>query len=314
MSAAAVIALVVAAGEGQGPVTESLLAAAEEAVGAGTIRVFEATPPSDDAALEVETNIDALAVVTLVWEDPARLRAHTRVHIARLDRWTDREIAFVPADTMVERGRAVGFAIASMLPDELRAKRPAAVEVQRREPPPDSAEAPRALGLFALGATDVGGGAGATVDGTWAIVGGLAVRAALGARYWTIDVSGGGSGHDLVASASAGLGWWPQVPREGSPFGFGVHVDAVLLRHEVFLRLSDNETDRYGRFTPAADVLGEGSLRLADGLDLVLGLGAEAAFGVVSVAVGNNEQNPPIFVEHIPRLRAVGELGVRFRF
>jgi hypothetical protein len=313
MSAAAVIALVVAAGEGQGPVTESLLAAAEEAVGAGTIRVFEATPPSDDAALEVETNIDALAVVTLVWEDPARLRAHTRVHIARLDRWTDREIAFVPADTMVERGRAVGFAIASMLPDELRARRPAAVEVGRSAPASASSEAPRALGLYALGATDVGGGAGGTIDGTWAIVEALVVRVALGARYWTIDVGTGGHGHDLVASASAGLGWWPLVPTAGSPFGLGFHLDALFLRHEVFLRLSDNTPDRYGRSSPGADLMAEGALRVGDGVDLVVGLGAEAAFGAINVDIGIDGQNATS-TQAIPRVRAVGELGVRLHF
>src|SRR5436190_22444037 len=114
MSGAVVVAIVVAVGEARTPTTSALVTAAKEALGAAaTFRVFEVSPPSDEAALTVEDDLEARAVVTIVWEDAPRLHAHTRMHVSRTDRWTDREIVFEAVDTPVERGRALGFAVAS---------------------------------------------------------------------------------------------------------------------------------------------------------------------------------------------------------
>jgi hypothetical protein len=303
-STAAVIALLVAAGEGKSATTQGLLSAAEEALGAGTsIRVFEAAPPSDDAALDVENEVDAFAVVTLVWQDNARLRARTRVHVARTDRWTGRDLTFAGVDTLAERGRALGFAIASMLPEEARAHAAPA------EPPrPRAGPAPQyAVGLFAIGATQEGGGGGGALDAATFVVDGLAVRVAAAARYGQVTGAEGLSASDLVMSLAAGLEWWPFLPEEARPVGVGLRADGLLIRHQVY-----GSGDSAGRFVPGADLLAEIAFRLAPGLELGAGLGIEAAFGKTDVFVGEDTTTPPATT--IFRVRAVGELGLRVRF
>jgi hypothetical protein len=302
-STAAVIALLVAAGEGKSATTQGLLSAAEEALGAGTsIRVFEAAPPSDDAALDVEGEIDAYAVVTLVWQDNARLHARTRVHVARTDRWTGRELTFAGVDTLAERGRALGFAIASMLPEEARARAAPA------EPPrPRAGPAPQyAVGLFAIGATQEGGGGGGALDGATFVADALAVRAAASARYGQVTGAQGLSASDLVLSLAAGLEWWPFLPEEARPVGVGLRADGLLIRHQVY----GSGGDSAGRFVPGGDLLGEIAFRLAPGLELGAGLGVEAAFGKTDVFVGDE----PMPATTIFRLRVVGEVGLRVRF
>jgi hypothetical protein len=310
MSAAAVIALVVAAGEGQVPTTGALIAAAQEALGGGTaIRVFEAAPPTDEAALEVETEIDALGVVTLIWQSPQRLQAAVRVHVARTDRWTSRDITFAAVDTPFERGRALGFAVASMLPDEVKARAARATEVT---PPPQQqpAEPQRlnAIGLFGVGAAGDGSGVGGTLGGTRLVAESLELRAALSARNGS--VAGLQNASLLVASVAAGVAWWPVAPVAGHPVGAGLRADLALLRREVFFK-----GDSYGSFLPAADLLGQVAVRIAADLEVRIAVGGELAIGRTPVLVDTFMGSAATETSNqIPRLAPVGEVGVQYRF
>jgi hypothetical protein len=90
--------------------------AAGETLGPGSSFVVqEVASPFQTNASALEMKLGAGAVVELVWSSDDRTRAILRVHIARLDKWIRHEIVFRPADSLTERGRTLGYAVASIL-------------------------------------------------------------------------------------------------------------------------------------------------------------------------------------------------------
>ena len=101
------------------------------------VELREAREPASDAqAVAVEQRAHADAVVELTWVDPAHRAARVRVHLAKTDRWVDRTIGFQASDVEAERGRTIGFAVASMFPEESATPEP--------EPPPPPPSPPPA--------------------------------------------------------------------------------------------------------------------------------------------------------------------------
>lgn len=82
--------------------------------------------------------MQAAAVIQLVWSNPARTRALVRLHVNAGDRWIDRQMAFMPGDLAIERGRAIGFTIASILSSETNLTGPgeSAEPITRAPAPP----------------------------------------------------------------------------------------------------------------------------------------------------------------------------------
>lgn len=407
MSPVGVLAIVVAVGEAKTPVTEGLLAAAEEALLAGTsVRISEVTIPTDDEALRLENELEARAAVSLSWEDGAHLHAHIRLHVGRTDRWTDRQIRFSSVDTPRERGRTIGFAIASMWPDGAApvrnrppppaatgstasspgangktpngqpssgrsgpstasdrsngktkpaeaaetavrdtsrieaAKRLAQIEIDReaaqarkekqtdngksdadRVPREDvraaaepigSALPRHAFGLALLGVEGVGGpagGIGGAVDGALFLTRELAAHVGLSARIGMVKRQPLAF-TDIVASIAAGGEWWFVPPSTRRTMGYGVRIDAVLLRHQVSANVPIGTDDNHGAWVPAVAAGPEASIRLSEDLEIVPGIGAEVALGEVSIRTGD----PLKPVATMPMLRIAGQLGVRLRF
>jgi len=116
---AVTLIVLVAAGAAGDPTTVAMKGATRDALGGALVEVREArgAAPDDDAALATETSAHADAVVELGWTDPRHRQATLRVHIASAGRWIERVIAFRPSDAPTEKGRTLGFAVASMLPD-----------------------------------------------------------------------------------------------------------------------------------------------------------------------------------------------------
>jgi hypothetical protein len=107
------------------PATVSLERAAHEVLGpSAELRVEAvASPLSDGAVLERAGPADG--VVELHWNG-ARRTALLHCYIASEQRWVDRAIRFSPADSEPDRGRMLGFAVASMFmeaPRFFRARR-----------------------------------------------------------------------------------------------------------------------------------------------------------------------------------------------
>jgi hypothetical protein len=334
MSGVTVVAIVMAVGEAKAPTTAGLLAAAEEAFVPGTsIRISEVPFPSDDAALVWENDLNARAVILITWEDSGRLLAHIRLHVDRTDRWTDREIKFAAVDTQRERGRTLGFAIASMWPDQTAVRTPPAPAVAEVTPPdrkkvrePESdatAEAapartvvrgplgpplPRhAVGVAALIAEGIQGSAqgfGGTLDAALFLEQSFAPRVGVTLRGGAVEQLPGGK--DVVGAVALGFEWWPLPPSTTETLGFGLRADALLLRHQVF-----DAADSQGRFLPGVDLMPQISIRFADTFELLVGAGVELAFGTTEVRKPEMDPTP---VTTIPAFRVVSQAGVRMRF
>jgi hypothetical protein len=314
MTPAAILAILVATGEAHAAPTTAMAAAAAEVIGDPRgVRVVEASALADTEALRVERELGTRAVVALAWADADHLRARLRLHAARTDRWIDRELDFASGDTPAERGRALGFAMASMLPEG-----DPTLPLATREPPPAPEPARAApLGANALEAAFLGG---AGIGGPAGGLGGRLAFERFLARRASIGLSlAGRSGRidDLDASvvtASAGLGGalWPIAPARDRRFGLGIRGEALLIYEAV------GHTDAAGAMTWKGQALPGGSLslsgtfRLAGPLELVVAARAEVAFGTVDVTV--LAARPPRGTAQLPAARALGEAGLRVRF
>jgi hypothetical protein len=165
MPAANPLTLIVLVGAGQASdaTTHAMTAAVREALGPSShVSVREAQrAPSDAQALESEREDHADAVVEVTWLDAHRRQATLRVHVAQSGRWVDRSMAFRPSDADTQRGRAMGFAVASILPEpvdpgvtpEVPSAPAPPVPPNASSPPQGDASAPAAPNEVAASAT-----------------------------------------------------------------------------------------------------------------------------------------------------------------
>ncbi len=111
--------ILVAAGELTDSTTHGIAAAAREALGPSAHVVVGETrsEPDDAQALAREKGEHADAVVELHWLNAHHRRAALRVHLARSGKWVERQMTFRTSDADSERGRTLGLAIASILPE-----------------------------------------------------------------------------------------------------------------------------------------------------------------------------------------------------
>jgi hypothetical protein len=315
MSPFAVLAILVASGQAQGPAVTAMMTAATEVVGAGdAVRLVETAAPSDAEALRVERSLSARAVVQLAWRDPSHLRARLRLHAARTDRWIDREIVFSVTDTLAERGRTLGFAIASMLPEgdpSLQFAEPPSLAEQAPAPPP----APlgrQVAGLSVLAGAGLGGPASGVGGGVMVesfLRDNLSVGLALSGRLGRIAEIGGS---ELTTSFAIGAALWPLAPTPTRRLGIALRGDALLLYHAISHVDPGGATQWKGQALPGAELRLEGTWRLGGAVELLLGAGTEVAFGTIDVTVVATA--PAGGAATIPALRAIAEGGVRLRF
>lgn len=314
--AAIVLAIVVAAGQAQDPEVAAMVAAAVEAVGAAdAVRLIEGPRLDDAEALRVEHELPARAVVQLSWVDPGRLTARLRLHAARTDRWIDRTIHFSSADVRAERGRALGFAIASMLPEGDPELRAAAMEPVAPAPPPVAPEPPlgrQAAELAVLTAAGLGGSARG-VGGALRLERFITEHASLGASLSTrvgsipaLDVG------TVTTALGVGGAWWPLPASAAHRLGVGLRVEALLLYHAVSHERASGTTEWKDHLLPGATAQVEVTWRLLRGLELLVSAGMESAFGTIDVTVA--PPSPSSGAVTIPALRALGSGGIRSRF
>lgn len=178
----AIVLVVLIAGRDDPASTDAALKAARTALPAETSIVLQRldAPPSDDAVLEVEKRERAQAVAVVVTDATGR---RVRLHVHRADdrRWIDRDIAFESVDQAGERGRTLGFAMASMMPESFSSPSPPPPPPVTAPPPaaPEKPERPLPLplrapvaaldaaALGALGISGYAGGLGARVGAAW---------------------------------------------------------------------------------------------------------------------------------------------------
>ncbi len=319
------VLVLVASGEPADGSTQAMEQALRGALGSDVQVIVRgaAEATSDEALVTSANNEHAALLVVLTWSERPR-RATLRIVKPSDGRWTDREIRFDSADAATERGRTVGFALASMVPDDAP-DRPSAAPAP--PPPPPSpppvpgqrpAEAlaspyvptpnPLALEAAALGVTAPGGYGGG-------LGGVFAVRVPLGAAFalrGAISVRGGevapAQATSRVIVGGAGIAWqpWFDVRRR---WAFGARLDALLLHHDVgHLSEDDPEVSHLSRFLPGFDVALEGGYRFADRAAVVAAAGTELALGTTDILVRDRR------VASLPPTRLLVELGLRVSF
>jgi hypothetical protein len=315
MSTAVVLAILVAAGEGQAVSTTAMVAAAAEVVGSpAAVRVLEVPVVSDAEVVRTEQALALRAVVQLTWRDATRLSARLRLHATRTDRWVDRDISFLPDDKPTERGRTLGFAIASMLPegDPTLELTSASVEAAPLPVAADESPGPRAVQLTALAGAGLGGpasGLGASLRVETFVSESASLGASLSGRLGRISAL---DADELTTSFGLGGAWWPVPPSSARRLGLGLRAEALLLYHAVSHDRAGGTTEWKGHALPGAAIQVESTWRLRRGLELVVAAGTEVAFGTIDVIIATAPQSAGTAT--IPALRALAEGGIRLRF
>jgi hypothetical protein len=312
MTPAAVLAILVATGEAHAAPTTAMAVAASEVIGdPSSVRVVEAGSLADADALRTEHELGVRAVVALAWSDAEHLHARLRLHAARTDRWIDRALDFAEGDTPAERGRALGFSMASMLPEGDPTLPLAATRAAPPPAPPPAPSGANAVEASFLAAAGVGGPAGG-LGGRLAYERFVARAASVGGsiagrsgRISALDV------RELTASAGLAASFWPIAPAPERRLGLAVRAEALVVYEAI------EHADITGAMTWKARPLPGGALslaltyRVARPLELVVAGGAELAAGTVDVvvlAVGGGG------TARIPEARACGQAGLRLRF
>jgi hypothetical protein len=135
MSGPLTLVVLVAAGQGSDTTTEGVVRATRQALGGDAhveVRETRAAPTEADVA-DVQSSTASDAIAEVRWTDARHDRASLLVLVNATGRRVRRTIAFRASDAPMERGRTLGFAVVSMLPEG---------GLVPPEPPPATAPAP----------------------------------------------------------------------------------------------------------------------------------------------------------------------------
>ena len=258
---------------------------------------------------------------------PADNKARVHCYVVKDQRWVDREISFGDSHASlqteaVERGRLLGFAVASMFsgepPPEPASRPPAPIAptlaplaVKPDSGRPSASEATEQTGRSIEFAGIVSSGLQGTAAGLGASA---ALRLAWSGPLWARVFLAGRTGNIPEAQASTrtvqlGAGLALALFPVGHRFQLGARVDAFANYFDAsHLSEDDVRPDRRSRWLPGADLLVEGGVRLSGGAGVMLATGLEALAGKTEIYTHGNE------VAVVPPFRAVAELGFRTRF
>ncbi|WP_394839668.1 hypothetical protein LVJ94_22540 [Pendulispora rubella] len=308
MSAGVVILLLVPPGEAQAPLIGGLAAATSRALGAEARVVVDArTPASDDDAVALADRLHANAVVTLRWLEGGRVSLHA--HWSGQAGWTDRFFSFNDADALDERGRTIGFTLATMIRTESPLG-PAldAPPAPIATPPPARPSWPRfpfeleagAHVHVAAHATAFGGG----LRAAYLIVPQAGVTAS---ADWSTGAMKDIDGRIDIASLSAGAKVPIVLAGPGRPYELAVSAEAAL-SHEAVSRNGTDGSHTEGRWVPGARVRLAAAWFFTPRIAALAGLGLHANLGETDIVVNGHTEAT------LSPYRGTGELGVRVRF
>jgi hypothetical protein len=331
-AAAALVLLVLVAKGEEGPATVAMAGAVREAVLVDAqIDLREvASVPKDDEAIALARDVHATAVVELVWHEKHR-RVTLHFHADPSQKWTDRHLTFEATDSDADRGRTIGFAVVSMLPETLTRPPPLPPpSTQPPTPPPEppidapehrEAEKPRErwkpedfvperhVGALDLAASMRAGadasGYGATLSGRWDLATRWSARGVLAVHAGNVPEA---SASSLVGTVGAGVVARPILATRVRPFELAFRADFLVQRVELAHDAAGGGTVSESRWNPAFDVAIDGEWVFAGNFGVFVALGGELAFGKTAVFVAGSQ------VATIAPLRAVGDAGFRLFF
>lgn len=325
-SVAALIVVVVATGQSRDPSTSALVDAARATTGA-RVMVEESDAPSDDAALAIASRDHAEMVAVVTW-DASSARAVIHLHRATDARWLDRAVSFQSTDQPPERGRTLGFAIASMLPEIAPAEPPttpgaptvpaaSTTAVAPLAPLADKPDVPRgpdkpwhgavdASGAGALAVGGAGDGVGASLAGHWYFVPRLSLRVGAGVRSGQVGTAQATS---LTLLGSIGLGFRLLETRPGQPISLGGRAALLAVRESLsHLSADDSAASTQDRWLPGGELMLEACAHFVPNAAVLLAVGPQAELGQTAVYVRGKQ------VATLTPWRLAGEVGLRARF
>lgn len=297
-----VIVILVAASEAHSPATIAMTTATRaELVDRAIVVTHEIEQwPTDAAADDLAHALHADALVEVRWRGD-----HRRVHL-RLERvgertWLERDVDFAENDSDEDRGKNLALTITSMVPAQRSPDRPKVPGADRDRDLRRWGVDASFVGAFGVGGP--GGGLGFDAGARWYAAPWFAFRSGVGARFGELA--------DTTISTTTlrgRLGMALEVfrTRDAMPLAAILRFDGVLLHHSIDRAGRRPAGD--GRWLGAVDILGEAAWTLGVPLELTAALGAEVAFGRTEIAVDDT------VVGVIPRLRLIGEVGLRARF
>lgn len=323
MAAPLVLLVFVLKGD-EGPATAAMSRAVRDSVLVDAqIDVREvARFPKDDEALAAARDAHATAVVEVVWKDATHKSVTLHFHA---ETWSDRQLAFEATDVDADRGRSIGYAVVSMLPETLTRPPPLPPPEPPKPPPEPEPEPPKAepkepprpedfvperrLGALEIaGALRVGGNAsgyGVALGGRWDATPRLSAR--LGAALHAGDL-GAANASSLFLNVAGGLVYRPILASRARPFELAVRADFLLQRQELQHQTADGATLSASRWEPGTDLALDAMWLFSSNFGLFADVGAEIGFGKTAVFVRGQE------VATITPLRAVGDAGIRVLF
>lgn len=222
MAGKALLVIWVSAAELSSPGTDALVHTARDALGPTMeVRVV--------AAAEGERpgpSTPGNGVVELSWATPSGARLHCYVPASR--RWIDRAVTFGLDDPPVERGRTLGFLVASIFVEEPHRERekPRPPSVVPTAPPPRSTRAGAAAAMTAVGPGD-GTSFGGRLVLDYRVVPSLRVGIVGEARFGTLTAAQATS---RVLGVGAEVTWEAWQPQPHSYVGPSLAAYAEELR------------------------------------------------------------------------------------
>jgi hypothetical protein len=275
------------------------------------------TLPADDEAIHRGNAVQAGAVIEISWPDADGRRAHLHAHMRPTASWLDRDVTFEPTSSSWERGRAIGLAIAAMVPDDepSEAATPIVVDApplvttvvpaERPDRPTSSGrtESPSRFQVSLSGEVGTGSTAGARA----AFTGWLAPRLGL-----HLDLGGSASRiravNARVLRFDAGAGFALRLFGEGSGSSFVVYGEVRAVRDQVTRGRADGVEESHARLLPALAVFGELALAMSRRWALTAAIGADFTLGTTTLAVNETRAGS------VPWVAAVGALGLRWTY
>jgi hypothetical protein len=286
-------------------------------------------------------------VVEVAWVDARHQRASLKLHFATSGRWVERFIGFASSDADTERGRTLGFAIASIVPPEEPATEssgsstgsaaggvptvplpalpiapnPGASQATpndtargraRPEHTPPVEERPSSWSRWTLDATADG-----ALNGNATGLGGVAALQWLPAERVALRLGAGLREAQLsslpsnIYTAQVWVGVAFRLVEAGphQPFGAAVRLDYAEVDP-----IATRPAPRGGGSTAhnfglfsGVDLVAEGAWRFAPPLSLLVGAGVEDVNGVTPPVKVHDDGTTAV----VPSLRFVASLGVR---
>lgn len=308
-----VIVVIVASSRAGPAATPAIEDAAQEALDPrAVVLVRHVVAATDAEALRMRDAATADAVAVVSWPDGTH--AHLHVLPSPSGRWLERDLAFSDSDAPFERGRFVGFALGAMIPPLRDAGRvveapPAPAPRSPTNPAaPVPADRRGAFDLVALASAGIGGyagGFGSEASVRFRVADWLGVRAGFGLRIGSIDPLHVQMTTSKIDAGVALRAWHTQGPR---PLDVALRVDGLVVQEALSRPLDGDTFSRGSRWIGGMDALVEGAWTFVPEAAFVGALGTEVVFGTTRVVLDD------VGRASIPKLRLVGELGMRVRF